>query len=232
MDRPDGILAQATRIIGGMTIMDEFPGLAVEPVQSAFCAYPEHAVLVDEQGASLVGADTAGIIRVVLEASEFPGFSVETVQATAGRYHPQGSVLRVFESSPDFVVAQAAWVFGIVLVTGEALGFAVEPVQAIVGADPKRPLGIFVNGMNQISAQAVGILRIRFEHLERISIVAVEAIPGADPQKALTVLKKRFHRALRQPVIRGQVFEPDPGASVCADRVVDRLPSKDRGQHQ
>jgi hypothetical protein len=41
-----------------------------------------------------------------------------------------------------------------------------------------------------------------------MSIVAVDAIGGAKPHKALPILEDGIHRALRQPFVNAYIFKP------------------------
>ena len=77
---------------------------------------------------------------------------------------------------------------------------------AVVGGPPDLLEFIFVDQVHTVVHAGLHVVLLGFEHLKRVAVEAVQAVPGTEPHKALLVLQDSHHGILTQPVLDGVVL--------------------------
>jgi len=86
---------------------------------------------------------------------------------------------------------------------------AVEPVK--IGANPQPTETIFCDCSDKIAGNGSGVERIVAKDAKVVAVVAVQAIHGAEPQKAFAVLVDRANQTLGKTIADGDMFKAGVG---------------------
>ncbi len=89
----------------------------------------------------------------------------------------------------------------------EAFGRSVEAIKAFFGADPNVAVGVFVQGMDEIAADAGAVVGIVAEDLEGVTVEAVEPVFGAEPEEPPFVLEAADDGIIGETVLHLQMAE-------------------------
>lgn len=112
----------------------------------------------------------------------------------------------------NVIVRKAEAVVRVVLVVREFSVRAVEFVKSFTaGAKPQHAVAIFRNTQHVVVGEAIRVAGIMFVVFELVAVIAIETIRGAEPQKALTVLKNGVYCTLCKAVFNGNTFELELG---------------------
>jgi hypothetical protein len=137
------------------------------------------------------------------------GVWIEALEASPTSYIQAAT--GIFRQAGDQIVVQAMGVPFPVLEAGEAVLFRDEPIQTVGGTYPKVVVLVFVDTPYIIVADAGGIGGVVAPDHYFISIIPVEAVPGAEPDIASAVLEDGLDGAVGQPLFVGEVGEPQVG---------------------
>ena len=72
-------------------------------------------------------------------------------------------------------------------------------------------------------AKTVGIVGVMAVACEGITIIAIESIPGADPDKAVAILNNGGNRIFRKAVIDRQIFKLRLDPTLCKKREAEQI---------
>jgi len=196
LDGDDGITAGVGngRVYNG----GELAGFWMEQVEARLGSYPEGPVLVRIEAKDTVIAEGAHSLlmrrlmtnlvkNLMTERMETPGLYIEEIEPSARGGDPKASRL-VFNYRGNIIGAETVFIGFAVLVPEKMVGGPVQSVQAI-GCPYPEPAGpVLIDTLNIAVAEAiaVGLFIPVNDHL--ISVVPVEAVPGADPDKTQAIL--------------------------------------------
>ena len=91
-------------------------------------------------------------------------------------------------------------------------------VQSAFTADPQSAIGILVQRLHIVVAQAVGVAGIVLEDGDAVAVEAVQAGLRADPDETLAVLDHAGDGFLRQALLDAEVFEAQAERSAVDER--------------
>ena len=203
----DIVAAQAVGVLSPVPVCCELPGLPVEPAEpAAMCTDPQPALRVLEERCDMVAGKAARVIWIVLEGSPLSGSPLEPVETMCQRPDPQ-HVLGIYENRADRDLVQAWPILLTQRVGAEHLRPLVEAHQSSIRAQPERVLRIIQNGTDDVRVEAGRVGRVVAIDGERVAIVLVETILGADPQVSLAILEHSHDLGLGKPVFKPQPFE-------------------------
>ena len=89
--------------------------------------------------------------------------------------------------------------------TGEIILCPVKPVQAIDRPDPQVMLLVFTDAPDIAIAEAGRIGRVVPVGDYFGAVIAVQSVPGSEPDKSLAVLEDRFYGAVGQTLVIGKM---------------------------
>jgi hypothetical protein len=90
---------------------------------------------------------------------------------------------------------------------GALLRHGIQAIQVLRGADPQLAVAILEESGDEDPFEAIVVLRVVNEDLELVSVEAIEAELGSEPQEAPVVLDDLGYPGLRQAVFRGKARE-------------------------
>jgi len=88
---------------------------------------------------------------------------------------------------------------------GKCLGVGVKFIETIVGSNPNDTGLVNEHRFDEIIAQTVWIIRLVLENRNLMTIKAIEAANGSNPDKALRILGHDIGNGVAQAVPNGQM---------------------------
>lgn len=131
---------------------------------------------------------------------------IVSIQSTARGSYPERP-RSIFINRPYIIVTQTVRIIGIILVLDELFILPDKPVQTVSGSYPERIRMVFSDRPDIITAQAGGNYRIRLVQGKTVSIILVQSVLGAEPQKTLMILENAGNRTLRKSLLDRDMFE-------------------------
>ena len=81
-----------------------------------------------------------------------------------------------------------------------SVGIAIKKYQTIFGTDPEQSILVFLYSGNNIAVQGPRVKLVRKVAFTLVTIVAVKAIDGTDPNEPTGVLKQRADISMREAI--------------------------------
>ncbi len=215
-DGPDARVAERCGIVGVVREVGGFARVSREASQAVVAADPERAGRVCVQHVDLVGGFGGAVETEVRCAASL---RIEVVEPCAACPGPDRAV-RVQNQAPDDVAADAVAVRGIVAVRMDALRSAFHAREtAAVRRYPKIAVGVLGDVVDIVAAKRLGVAALVAVVAKLITVVAVEAVLGAEPHVPGRVLPDREDVALRQPVLDRDATEAHRMMVLCGGAV-------------
>ena len=170
----------------------------------------KQAALADKPDVPLAILDDTGeppnklAIAVGAVMNEGLGRRVKPVQSAICGCEPEIAAT-VAGEAPHRIAAKTVGVPGIVKVPGSTFGGGVEFVYARINSEPQSTTIVFHQIADEVGAQASGIVRVVLVRDEGVSIIAIEAITGAEPHEAAVILQNGNDIIHREAIGRGEV---------------------------
>jgi hypothetical protein len=131
----------------------------------------------------------------------------------------------VLSNGAHMIVTQTVGVPGIVFIGDEQFPLTVKLKESpFPGTDPEYTRSVLQERSDDIVARTSGSIRLQVEYLEVITIVAVQPVLGAKPQKSPAVLEDAVYCTLGESLLDVEVFKPDLarlGRSILPEKEYD-----------
>src|SRR5215475_6747646 len=168
-------------------------GIAIELIESTASCDPKAVIPVFKCRSDVIVAQAPWVVRVVLVYGRFPCDRVQPEETGAGSEpHLAVAVLIDVEHNhvADVKVRRAE------VIVSEGFISRIKPVERLVRPDPQETRAVLEQGVDVVPAKAVGAGRVMREYFEPVTIVAVEPILRAEPDKARVVLSHLLNACL------------------------------------
>src|SRR5258708_17217812 len=93
-------------------------------------------------------------------------------------------------------------------IMSESLGSQIKPVQDPIASDPQHAGAILEQRIDEGAGQTVHPTSFVNKHFEFVTVVAVEAVLGAEPNKTSIVLENLRNAGLRKTICGGHAGKP------------------------
>ena len=114
----------------------------------------------------------------------------------------------ILKNRADKIVTQTSAVAGSMPESFELLRGAIESIEAAAErSDPENACVVFIYFEDRIVADGFWVAGIGAKNVDGVSVVLVEPVQSAEPEKSLAVLKDGKHRRLRQPLFEGDMLK-------------------------
>jgi len=201
------VVAEGGWVVLAVGEMDKGSGLFVEQVQAvAVGAQPDILFAVDEYIADVVAAEAGGVSVAVGVLIAPVAIGQEVDDALVFGTDPEVAGI-VFGQAGDDVTGEAGGA-GVFSEGGELIRGAVVAVKSsATGADPDIAVVVFYDVGDKVVAEAAFVPRFVAVDGDLVTVVPVEAVAGAEPYEAATILEDVEHIVLGETVIDVQMFE-------------------------
>ena len=121
VEGPDAVVGETGGVGRVVSVVGEFSGFRIQPVETAVGAHPHDPGTVDQESVDVIIRQRGGVGRIVSKVLNGTGFRVETVDPGVSGPDPNRAVVRDRESSEE-VARQASGLIGCVAVDDKGVG--------------------------------------------------------------------------------------------------------------